>query len=57
MPDIKRALLPVVFFVSLAAIGCGGPRYYGYRVPPPPPVRMYGPVGYAPGPGYVWTDG
>jgi len=35
--------------------GCG-PGYVGVGYGPPPPAR-YGAMGYAPGPGYVWTDG
>jgi hypothetical protein len=39
----------------LSVTGCAGrPAYY---VQTPPPPGMYGAVGYAPGPGYVWTDG
>lgn len=54
---------PVVLLAAtmMMAGACAGPRYgYGAGVavgygPPPPP--RYGPMGYAPGPGYVWTDG
>ena len=34
-----------------------GQGYMAYRVPAPPPPRVAGPMGYAPGPGYVWIDG
>ncbi|HXS95709.1 MAG TPA: hypothetical protein VN736_13990 [Candidatus Limnocylindrales bacterium] len=33
--------------------GCAGGYAVGYGPPPP----RYGAIGYAPGPGYVWTDG
>lgn len=53
----RTALLMGLVFVALTTAGCashyGG---YGYIGPPPPP-RVYGPVGYAPGPGFVWIDG
>jgi len=29
----------------------------GTPPPPPPPAYVAGPVGVAPGPGYVWVDG
>ena len=55
---MKRKLLgaaAVLFATVLSA--CGGYGYgggYAYGAPPPP---RYGVMGYAPGPGYVWTDG
>ncbi len=55
-------LRSVVLVAALAGvgtlIGCGGggPYYAGVTVGPPAPL-VYGPVGVAPGPGYVWTDG
>ena len=33
--------------------GCGGPTY----VVAAPPAPRYGVMGYAPGPGFVWTEG
>ena len=52
----KRVLLVSVLFGSLAATSCATRGYYAYQGPPPPP-RMGGAIGYAPGPGYVWIDG
>ncbi|HJZ97941.1 MAG TPA: hypothetical protein VKE70_15630 [Candidatus Solibacter sp.] len=50
--------LLVVSAMSLAAVltGCAGSGGYVVRYGPPPAPR-YGVLGYAPGPGYVWTDG
>jgi YXWGXW repeat-containing protein len=54
---MKRKLLATAFvlFGTLltGCVGHGG--YIGARYGPPAP--RYGAVGYAPGPGYVWTDG
>jgi len=55
MLSFKRALLPVV--LAAAALSACGHDYYAYRIGPPPPPRVVGAVGYAPGPGYVWVDG
>ncbi|MCC7498680.1 MAG: YXWGXW repeat-containing protein [Bryobacterales bacterium] len=54
----RKWLLTPVLLLSGLLTACGGYAGYGYgyRVPPPPPPR-YGPVGYAPGPGFVWMDG
>ena len=38
-----------------SACGVSGGSYYVRYGPPAP--RYYGPVGYAPARGYVWTDG
>ena len=46
-----------VLLGALMLYGCGGPGYVGVGFGPPPPPYAVGPVGYAPGPGYVWTDG
>ena len=53
---MKRALwlVPALALFSLA--GCAARASY-YAVGPPPPPTVYGAVGYAPGPGYVWIDG
>jgi hypothetical protein len=56
---MKHWLSTAVVFGGLSLLsvtGCanGGGGYYA-RVGPPPP--RYGVMGYAPGPGYVWTDG
>ncbi len=50
-----RFLLPAVLLASAALSGCAAEAYYDVPAPPPPPVA--GPVGPAPGPGYVWIDG
>ena len=42
----------------LALSGCDHSTFYaGVTVGPPPPPLGWGPVGMAPGPGWVWTDG
>ena len=56
-----RKLRAVAFGFTLMGIallaGCGDGTYYaGVTVGPPAPL-VYGPVGVAPGAGYVWTDG
>lgn len=56
----KSAILSAVLLASSALVGCGGytHAYVGVGVVPPPPAPyVVGPVGYAPGPGYVWVDG
>lgn len=55
--SFKRAILAGVLGVSSMLTACAGRGYYGYNVPPPPAPYAVGAVGYAPGPGYVWTDG
>jgi len=54
----RSALLTAALAGSGFLIGCGGGGDYfaGVTVGPPAPL-IYGPVGVAPGPGYVWTDG
>jgi hypothetical protein len=54
---MKRLLLTGTMFLGTILTGCAGGGYYtSARVGPPPPPR-YGVMGYAPGSGYVWTDG
>ena len=54
---MKRLLLTGTVFLGTILTGCAGGGYYASaRIGPPPPPR-YGVMGYAPGPGYVWTDG
>jgi WXXGXW repeat (2 copies) len=54
---MKKLLLTSAVFAATVLTGCAGGGYYASaRIGPPPPPR-YGVVGYAPGPGYVWTDG
>lgn len=56
---MKGKFLAAAFVIGGALLaGCGGGygyASYGVRYAPPPP--RYGAVGYAPGPGYAWTDG
>jgi hypothetical protein len=52
---MKRALLLVTMAMSAVLSGCAANGAYVVRYGPPPP--RYGVVGFAPGPGYVWTDG
>jgi len=54
---MKRLLLTGAVFLGTILTGCAGGGYYASaRIGPPPPPR-YGVMGYAPGPGYVWTEG
>lgn len=51
---MKRNLMAAaVLAAGTLLTGCAG----GYAVAYGPPAPRYGAVGYAPGPGYVWTDG
>ena len=55
---MKQKLLGGAFVLAstiLAACGGYGGTYYVRSGPPAP--RYYGPVGTAPGIGFVWTDG
>ena len=52
----KSLLATAAVLIGTVLAGCG----HGYMVAsasygPPPP--RYGVIGYAPGPGYVWTEG
>ncbi|MBV8552344.1 MAG: YXWGXW repeat-containing protein [Acidobacteriaceae bacterium] len=43
---------------AVALIGCGHWVYYASaELGPPPPPLVYGPIGAAPAPDYVWTEG
>jgi hypothetical protein len=53
---IRNVLLATAVLAAGALAGCGH-GYYAVSVGPPPPPPVYGPVGYAPAPGFVWTDG
>lgn len=55
--NIRKSALTAVLLGASALVGCGGSYYSAGVVVGPPPPPLYGPVGYAPGPGYVWTDG
>jgi len=52
-----RVILPlaVLLFVAAARVDVG--VMVGAPPPPPPPGVIVGPVGIAPGPGYVWVPG
>jgi hypothetical protein len=53
----RKAVLSALLMGSAALTGCGHVYYgAGISVGPPAP-RVVGPIGVAPGPGYVWTDG
>ena len=53
---MKKLLLMSTMTLGTLLAGCAGNSAYAVRFGPPPPPR-YGVVGYAPGPGYVWTEG
>lgn len=58
MFSLKKSGRIAVLLCSCALAGCGGGYYRaGVVIGPPPPPPVYGAVGYAPGPGYIWTDG
>ena len=52
----KLLLLGTVLLGTILTACATGGGYASVRFGPPPPPR-YGVMGYAPGPGYVWTDG
>lgn len=53
----RKLLLGSMLAMSwLTLTACASGRYYT-RYPAPPPRPVYGVVGVAPGPGYVWCDG
>lgn len=54
---MKAAILSAVLLGSLALLPACGGGYVSYAVAPPPAPYVAGPVGYAPGPGYVWVSG
>lgn len=55
---IRNMLLSALLAGSALLGGCASHAYVAAYVPGPP-VQAYvgGPIGYAPGPGYVWADG
>lgn len=58
MGSLKLLTLAAVLAGVGIFSGCGGSGAYyaGVTVGPPAPL-VYGPVGIAPGPGFIWTDG
>jgi hypothetical protein len=54
--EMKKLLLIGTVFLGTLLTACATGGYAAVRVGPPPPPR-YGVRGFAPGPGYMWTDG
>lgn len=56
---LKPGIAALALTVMLALSGCEHPgfTYYAGVSVGPPALTAYGPVGVAPGPGWVWTDG
>ncbi len=54
--NLRRFALCGILAASSLASACGG-AYVAYRTPAPPPPRVVGAVGVAPGAGFVWIDG
>jgi hypothetical protein len=54
---LRTGWLPVLLLCSTMLVGCGPVYYRAGIVAGPPALRVTGPIGIAPGPGYVWTDG
>jgi hypothetical protein len=57
---MKQKLLAGAFVLAGAILGACGGGYYGgsmYVRTAPPAPRYYGPIGSAPGLGFVWTNG
>ena len=58
MQKLRVAALILGLAGVLALSACAHGHFYaGVSVAPPPPPAAYGPIGVAPGPGWVWTDG
>jgi hypothetical protein len=53
---MRKFLLAGTVFLGTLLSACATGSYASVRFGPPPPPR-YGVRGYAPSPGYVWTDG
>ncbi len=53
---MKKLLLIGTILLGTMLSACATGGAYAVRIGPPPPPR-YGVMGYAPGPGYAWTDG
>lgn len=57
MRKLRTVALAFVLAGAVGLTACHDGVYYaGVTVGPPAPL-VYGPVGVAPGPGYIWTDG
>ena len=57
MRKFRVAASTMVLAGALALSACDNVTYYkGVSFGPPPPL-VSGPAGFAPGPGWVWTDG
>ena len=55
---MKATIFSAILLGSLSMTACGGGYgYAAHAVPAPPAPYAVGAVGYAPGPGYIWTDG
>jgi hypothetical protein len=57
---MRQKLLAGAFVAASAILGACGGGYYGgsmYVRGGPPAPRYYGPIGRAPGAGFVWTNG
>jgi len=52
----KAALIGIALSLLLLA-ACGGGAYYASVTYGPPAPLVEGPIGVAPGPGYIWTPG
>ncbi len=59
MQKLRVAALAVALAAVLALSACehAAFTFYSGVTVGPPPMRAFGPVGVAPGPGWVWTDG
>jgi hypothetical protein len=56
MKGLRNLFLGCTLLGFVVTWSCGGGAFYASIGPPPPP-RVVGVVGVAPGPGYVWIDG
>src|SRR5687767_6382917 len=55
---MRQKLLIAAFVLGGTVMaGCAGGGGYYSSIRYGPPAPRYGAIGYAPGPGYVWTDG
>ncbi len=55
---MKRSLAALILLGGLSLMAIAGCSIRGgYYATVPPPAPRYGVLGYAPAPGFVWTDG